>query len=79
LIQSCEREDPTVFSGEVVDLLTGSENPGVTLLVSVYEKPPSFLTLSGIIREDTIKTDSQRKFRLVIPYSGQYSRLRSTS
>ena len=74
LIQSCEREDPTVFSGEVVDLSTGSEIPGVTLLVSVYEKPPSFLTLPSIIREDTIETDSQGHFGLVVPYNEQYSR-----
>lgn len=74
LIQSCEREDPTVFSGDVVDLLTGSVIPGVTLLISGYEKPPSFLTLPSIIREDTIETDSQGKFRLVIPYNDQYSR-----
>ena len=49
LMLSCEREDPTVFPGEVVDLSTDSEIPGVTLLVSVYEKPPSFLTLPSII------------------------------
>lgn len=73
-IQSCEREDPTLFSGEVVDLSTGNVIPGVTLLVSVYEKPPSFLTLPGIIREDTIEADSQGKFRLLIPYNDQYSR-----
>lgn len=73
LIQSCEREDPTVFSGEVVDLLTGSEIAEVTLLVSVYEKAP-FLTLLSIIREDTIETDIQGKFHLVVPYNDQYSR-----
>lgn len=73
LIQSCGPEDPTVFSGEVVDTATDREIPGVTLLVSVYEKAP-FLTLPGIIRLDTIETDSQGKFRLVVPYNEQYSR-----
>lgn len=73
LIQSCGPEDPTVFSGEVVDTATDREIPGVTLLVSVYEKAP-FLTLPGIIREDTLETDSQGKFRLVVPYNEQYSR-----
>lgn len=73
LIQSCGPEDPTVFSGEVVDLRTGSEIPGVTLLVSVYEKSP-LLTIPGIIREDTLETDSQGKFRLVVPFDERYSR-----
>ncbi|RIW14130.1 hypothetical protein D0X99_15120 [Algoriphagus lacus] len=73
LIQSCGPEDPTIFSGEVVDTATDREIPGVTLLVSVYEKAP-FLTLPGIIREDTLDTDSQGKFRLLVPFSEQYSR-----
>ena len=73
LIQSCGPEDPTVFSGEVVDLRTDREIPGVILLVSVYEKAP-LLTLPGLIREDTIETDSEGKFRLVVPYNEQYSR-----
>lgn len=73
LIQSCGPEDPTVLSGEVIDLRTNSEIPGVTVLVSTYEKAP-FLTLPGIIREDTIETDSLGKFRLVVPYNEQYSR-----
>lgn len=74
LIQSCEREDPTVFSVNVVDILTGSEIPGITVLFSAYEKPPSFLTLPNIIRLDTIETDSLGHLRLVVPYNEQYSR-----
>lgn len=62
-----------MFSGEVVDLRTGSAIPGVTLLVSVYEKAP-LLTIPGIIREDTLETDSQGKFRLVVPFDERYSR-----
>ena len=73
LVQSCEVENPTIFSGEVVDLETGQEIPEVTLLVSVYEKSP-LLTLPGIIRVDTVQTDSQGKFRLMVPYNEQYSR-----
>ena len=73
LVQSCEVENPTIFSGEVVDLETGQEIPEVTLVVSVYEKSP-FLTIPSIIREDTVQTDSQGKFRLVVPYNEQYSR-----
>lgn len=73
LIQSCEREDPTVFSVNVEDIVTGSEIPGVSVLVSVYEKS-AFLTLPGIIREDTIETDSRGYFHLVVPYNEQYSR-----
>lgn len=74
LTQGCEKEDPTVFSGEVIDFSTNNEIPGVTLLFSVYEKSPSFLTLPSIIREDTIRTDSQGHFRLVVPYNEKYSR-----
>ncbi|WP_133557228.1 hypothetical protein [Algoriphagus boseongensis] len=73
LIQGCEIEEPTIFSGEVVDLQTGREIPKVTLLFSVYEKSP-FLTIPSIVREDTVETDSQGKFHLVVPYNEQYSR-----
>ncbi|RIW12891.1 hypothetical protein D0X99_17480 [Algoriphagus lacus] len=73
LIQSCGLEDPTVLSGEVVGLRTDSEISSVTLLVGVYEKTP-FPTIPSIIREDTIETDSQGKFRVVVPHNEQYSR-----
>lgn len=74
LVQSCQIKDSTVFSGEVVDISTNNKIPGVTLFFSVYEKPPSFLILPNIIREDTIKSDSQGHFRLVFPYNENYSR-----
>lgn len=73
LIQSCVSEDPTVLSGEVVDTKTGLKIPGVTVLVSVYEKA-SFLTIPALYREDTLVSDSQGKFRLVAPYNEGYSR-----
>jgi hypothetical protein len=73
LIQSCVSEDPTVLSGEVVDTKTGLKIPGVTVLVSVYEKA-SFLTIPALYKEDTLVSDSQGKFRLVAPYNEQYSR-----
>lgn len=73
LIQSCEVENPTIFSGEVVDLQTGREIPNVTLVLSVYEKSP-FLTIPSIVRVDTVQTDSLGKFRLVVPYNERYSR-----
>jgi len=62
LIQSCEIEKPTAFSVDVVDWETGEKIPGVTLLVSVYEKT-SFLSLAGVIRRDTIETDAQEHFK----------------
>jgi len=74
LILGCEREDPTIFSVDVVDLNTGSKIPDATLLLSIYEKPPSIMTLPGIIRTDTIQTDNQGYFRLVVPYDERYSR-----
>ena len=73
LLSGCEREDPTIFSGDVVDMATGRKIPGVTLLFSVYEKS-TFLTLPGIIRLDTVKTDAQGHFNLVFPYDERYSR-----
>lgn len=73
-ILSCEIEDPTVFSVDVVDKVTGSVIPNVTILVSVYEKPPSLMTLPNIIRLDTTETDSLGHIRLVVPYNEQYSR-----
>lgn len=73
LMQSCEIEKPTAFSVDVVDWETGEEIPGVTLLVSVYEKT-SFLSLPGIIRQDTIETDGQGHFSLVVPYDERFSR-----
>ena len=77
LIQSCISEDPTLLSGKVVDTKTERGIPGVTVLISAYEKAP-FLTLPGIVREDTIETDSQGKFRLVVPYNEQVSRFTVT-
>lgn len=73
LIQSCVSEDPTILSGKVVDTKTDAGIPGVTVLISAYEKAP-FLTLPSIIREDTLISDSQGKFRLVAPYNEGYSR-----
>jgi hypothetical protein len=73
LTQSCISEDPTILSGKVVDTKTDAGIPGVTVLISAYEKAP-FLTLPSIIREDTLISDSQGKFRLVIPYNELYSR-----
>lgn len=72
-IQSCEREVPTAFSGDVVDTVTGNNIPGVTLLVSYYNRAP-LLTLAGIIRMDTIQTDGQGHFNLVVPYTERLSR-----
>ena len=77
LIQSCVSEDPTVLSGKVVDTKTERGIPGVTVLISAYEKAP-FLTLPSIIREDTLVSDGQGKFRLVIPHNEQYSRFTIT-
>ena len=77
LTQSCISEDPTVLSGKVVDTKTERGIPGVTVLISAYEKAP-FLTLPSIIREDTLLSDSQGKFRLVIPHNEQYSRFTIT-
>ncbi len=73
LIQSCEIEKPTAFSVDVVDVGTAEEIPGVTLLVSVYEKT-SFLSLPRVIRQDTFETDAQGHFSLVVPYDEQISR-----
>lgn len=73
LIQSCVSEDPTILSGKVVDTKTDAGIPGVTVLISAYEKAP-FLTLPSIIREDTLISDSQGKFRLLAPYNEQVSR-----
>jgi hypothetical protein len=77
LTQSCISEDPTILSGKVVDTKTDAGIPGVTVLISAYEKAP-FLTLPGIIREDTLISDSQGKFRLMVPYNEQYSRFTVT-
>ena len=77
LTQSCISEDPTILSGKVVDTKTERGIPGVTVLISAYEKAP-FLTLPSIIREDTLISDSQGKFRLVIPHNEQYSRFTIT-
>lgn len=74
LILSCEREDPTIFSVEVVDLKTGNKIPEATLLLSIYERPRSIMTLPNIIKTDTIETDSQGYFKLVVPYDERYSR-----
>ena len=74
LILGCKREEPTLFSVDVVDLKTGIKIPGATILLSIYEKPSSILTLPGIIRTDTIQTDSQGYFRFVVPYYERYSR-----
>lgn len=73
LIQSCVSENPTILSGEAVDTKTGGGIPGVIVLISAYEKAP-FLTLPSIIREDTLVSDSQGKFRLMVPYNELYSR-----
>ncbi len=74
LILGCEREDPTLFSVDVVDLKTDNKIPDATLLLSIYEKPPSIMTLPSIIRTDTIQTDSQGYIRWVVPYDERYSR-----
>ena len=73
-ILSCESENPTLFSVNVVDFKTGNKIPEATLLLSIYEKPASIMNLPGIIRTDTIQTDNQGYFRLVVPYDEQYSR-----
>ena len=77
LIQSCVSEDPTILSGKVVDTKTDAGIPGVTVLISAYETAP-FLTIPSNIREDTLLSDSQGKFRLVIPYNEQVSRFTVT-
>jgi hypothetical protein len=74
LILGCESENPTIFSVDVVDLNTGNKIPGATLLLSIYEKPASIMTLPGIIRTYTIQTDNQGYFRLLVPYDERYSR-----
>lgn len=56
-----------------MDTKTGGGIPGVIVLISAYEKAP-FLTLPSIIREEPLVSDSQGKFRLVVPYNEQYSR-----
>ena len=77
LTLSCVSEDPTILSGKVVDTKTERGIPGVTVLISAYEKAP-FLTLPSIIREDTLISDSQGKFRLMVPYNEQVSRFTIT-